>query len=113
MIDRYGPYIYAAVVVPTDVAAAKPVIAAFLDLYAWERGWQPLKAAAGEINDLKNNLRRHLFPKTEKSEVVQLLRERRFVILQGPPGTGKTRMADEIKARTSRATAAPCSFTQP
>ncbi len=97
VIDRYGPYIYAAVAVPTDIATAKPVIAAFLDLYAWERGWQPLKAAAGEINDLKNSLRQHLFPKTEKSEVVQLLRERRFVILQGPPGTGKTRMADEIK----------------
>jgi len=99
VIARYGAYIYAAVVVPTDLAAAKPVVAAFLDLYAWERAWQPLKAAAGEIDDLKNNLRRHLFPKTEKSEVVQLLRERRFVVLQGPPGTGKTRMADEIMAQ--------------
>jgi 5-methylcytosine-specific restriction protein B len=99
VIARYGAYIYAAVAVPTDVAAAKPVVTAFLDLYAWERGWQPLKAAAGEIDDLKNNLRRHLFPKTEKSEVVQLLRERRFVVLQGPPGTGKTRMADEIMAQ--------------
>ncbi len=99
VIERYGPYIYAAVVVPTDVAAARPVVAAFLDLYAWERRWQPLKAAAREIDDLKNNLRRHLFPKTEKPEVVQLLRERRFVVLQGPPGTGKTRMADEIMAQ--------------
>ena len=99
VIARYGAYIYAAVVVPTDVVAAKPVVAAFLDLYAWERGWQPLKAAAGEIDELKNNLRRHLFPKTEKAEVVQLLRERRFVVLQGPPGTGKTRMADEIMAQ--------------
>ena len=99
VIARYGAYIYAAVVVPTDLVAAKPVVAAFLDLYAWERGWQPLKAAAGEIDELKNNLRRHLFPKTEKAEVVQLLRERRFVVLQGPPGTGKTRMADEIMAQ--------------
>lgn len=96
VMARYGTYIYAAVAVPTDVAVAKPVVAAFLDLYAWERGWQPLKAATGEINDLKNTLRRHLFPRTEKSEVVRLLRERRFVVLQGPPGTGKTRMADEI-----------------
>lgn len=98
-IARYGTFIYATVAVPTDVAAARTIVAAFLDLYAWERGWQPLKAAAGEIGDLKNNLRRHLFPKTEKSEVVQLLRERRFVVLQGPPGTGKTRMADEILAQ--------------
>ncbi len=99
VIARYGPYIYAAAAIPTDAAVAKPVITAFLDLYAWERDWQPLKAAEGEIGDLKNNLRRHLFPKTLKSGIVQLLRERRFVILQGPPGTGKTRMADEILAQ--------------
>ena len=34
VISRYGAYIYAAVVVPTDLVAAKPVVAAFLDLYA-------------------------------------------------------------------------------
>ena len=36
------------------------------------------------------------FGQVEDAEVVQLLRERRFVVLQGPPGTGKTRLADAI-----------------
>lgn len=98
VFDRYGSHIYAAAVVPTEINAARSVVSAFLDLYAWERGWQPLASAKGEVERLKVSLRRHLFPKASPKEIVQLLRERRFVILQGPPGTGKTRMADQILA---------------
>jgi 5-methylcytosine-specific restriction protein B len=96
VINRYGNYIYACVRVPQDADAARGVVAAFLDLYAWERGWQPLAAAKDEVEALKVNLRANLFPKSAASEVNELLRERRFLILQGPPGTGKTRMAGEI-----------------
>ncbi len=98
VLDRYGNYIYAAVVVPRDPERARGVVSAFVDFYAWERGWTPLKAARPETDALKNALRGHLFPRVSKDEVYALLRERRFVILQGPPGTGKTRLAGELLA---------------
>ena len=96
VIGRYGNYIYALVEVPSELETARAVVLAFLDFYAWERGWSPLKAASAEIDDLRNNLRANLFPQVDRDVVHKLLRERRFVILQGPPGTGKTRLANEI-----------------
>ena len=96
VLDRYGNDIYAAVEIPQEPEQALGVVSAFVDFYAWERGWTPLKAARAEIDDLKNALRGHLFPSVSKDEVHALLRERRFVILQGPPGTGKTRLAGKL-----------------
>ncbi len=98
VIARYGNYIYAAVRVPGKADRAFKVVSAFLDFYAWERAWTPLKTAQEETDRLKNALRGYLFPGIEKSQVHSLLRERRFVVLQGPPGTGKTRLAGQILA---------------
>jgi 5-methylcytosine-specific restriction protein B len=98
VFDRYGNYIYAAVEVPQEPDSARGVLAAFLDFYAWERGWTPLKNAVSEIETLKLNLRANLFPKINAAELDALLHERRFVILQGPPGTGKTRLATQLLA---------------
>ena len=98
VLARYGNYIYAAVQVPREPDRALGVVSAFVDFYASERGWTPLKAALGETHALKNALRGHLFPSLGKDEVHALLRERRFVVLQGPPGTGKTRLAGELLA---------------
>ena len=96
VLARYGNYIYAAVEVPRDPERALGVVSAFVDFYAWERGWTPLKAAKPATNALKNALRGHLFPSVAKADLHALLRERRFVVLQGPPGTGKTRLAGEL-----------------
>ena len=96
VIGRYGNYIYAAAVVPRDQDNARKVVLAFLDFYAWERGWRPLAAARTEVVSLKNHLRESLFPKASHEDIHSLLKERRFVILQGPPGTGKTRLANEL-----------------
>ena len=96
VFSRYGNYIYALVEVPTGRDKAQVVFAAFLDFYAWERGWTPFTAVQAEIGELRNNLRAHLFPKVDRLLVQNLLRERRFVILQGPPGTGKTRLAQSV-----------------
>jgi 5-methylcytosine-specific restriction protein B len=93
VFSRYGNYLYAVAEVPQEPEAARAVVAAFLDFYGWERGWTPLKAAAAEINELKNGLRACLFPRVTRANLYRLLRQRRFVILQGPPGTGKTRLA--------------------
>jgi 5-methylcytosine-specific restriction protein B len=100
VFDRYGNYIYAAVEVPQDAGRARELVAAFLDFYAWERGWTPLKRAADESNALKLSLRANLFGKIATEDLYALLRERRFLILQGPPGTGKTRLATELLERS-------------
>ena len=96
--SRYGDVIYAAAPVPTDdPAKARLVVQAFLDLYAFERGWKPLKAAQREYDDFHGRLRADLFPNITPAGVHELLKRRRFVVLQGPPGTGKTRMAEIVK----------------
>ncbi|MHB8928353.1 MAG: McrB family protein [Bacillota bacterium] len=105
VFNRYGNYIYAAAQVPEgeDEASrskARAVVTAFLDFYAWERGWAPLKEARGEVETLKDKLRANLFPRMDEEEICGLLKERRFVILQGPPGTGKTRLAINLLEKT-------------
>lgn len=96
---RYGSFLYAVAEVPADdMPRATTLVTAFLDFYAWERNWVPLKAVEEQVASLKNQLRANLFPRVTRSAIVQLLRERRFVVLQGPPGTGKSLMADTILA---------------
>ena len=96
--NRYGEVIYAAARVPTDDRVkARLVVQAFIDLYAFERGWKPLKAAQREYDDFHGSLRADLFPSVTPADVHDLLKRRRFVVLQGPPGTGKTRMAEIVK----------------
>jgi 5-methylcytosine-specific restriction protein B len=94
---RYGEVIYAAAPVPTDPGRAHQVVQAFVDLYAFERGYIPLAAHKNEFEELLAALRVDLFPQVDADRVYQLLQERRFVVLQGPPGTGKTRLADEVR----------------
>ena len=97
VFKRYGAELYACAVVPRESAKARQVVGAFLDLYAFERGWQIMKAFESEYNAFHGALSDYLFPIPTIDEVHQLLRARRFVVLQGPPGTGKTRMADAIR----------------
>ncbi len=94
---RYGTEIYAATCVPSHGELARRVVQAFLDLYAYERGWQPLAPHRNDFEGLHASLREDLFPHVDATDVYNLLRERRFVVLQGPPGTGKTRLAEEIR----------------
>jgi 5-methylcytosine-specific restriction enzyme B len=96
VIKRYGSHIYMCIPVPTEFEKARTVISGLLDFYAWERNWQPLKAVSNEIESLKLKLRSMLFPRIDRSALVALLRQRRFIIIQGPPGTGKTRLATQI-----------------
>ncbi len=99
VFDRYGTHLYAVAKVPEDdLQRATSLVSAFLDFYAWERNWIPLKDAQKQVDSLKKHIRNHLFPKVTRPEVVELLRERRFVVLQGPPGTGKTLLANTILA---------------
>ena len=97
-LKRYGRELYCLAQVPGDPEDARATLQAFLDLYAFERGWQPLAAHKSGFERFQAELRSDLFPRATATDIHQLLLSRRFVILQGPPGTGKTRLADEVKA---------------
>ena len=99
VFKRYGAELYACAVVPREVDRARLVVQAFLDLYAYERGWQVMKAHEREYDAFHATLRDDLFAAPTPEDVDRLLQARRFVVLQGPPGTGKTRMADEVRRR--------------
>ena len=97
VFDRYGTELYICAKVPPELGIARDVVRGFLDLYAYERGWQVMKDALDEYETFHASLRAELFLQPTADEVHKLVRARRFVILQGPPGTGKTRMADTIR----------------
>ncbi len=99
VFKRYGAELYTCAVVPRDQEKARAVVQAFVDLYAFERGWQIMKACEAEYDRFHAELREDIFAAPTPDEIHTLLRKRRFVVLQGPPGTGKTRMADEICRR--------------
>jgi 5-methylcytosine-specific restriction protein B len=94
---RYGTELYCVAAVPADSHHARRVVAAFFDLYAWERDWHVLAQHKSEFEAFISGLRASVFPATSADSVVDLLHQRRFVVLQGPPGTGKTRMAEQVK----------------
>ncbi len=96
IFERHGRQIYCMAKVPKNAAAAKKVVQGFLDLYAYERGWEIQKAAVKEFNQFQAELHAGLFPATDAEQVNDLLRQRRFVILQGPPGTGKSHLAGQV-----------------
>jgi 5-methylcytosine-specific restriction enzyme B len=97
VFKRYGAELYACARVPKDPEQARIVVQAFLDLYAYERGWAVMKAYEPEYDAFHAALRTDLFASPSVEEVAALLQQRRFVVLQGAPGTGKTRMAEQVR----------------
>ncbi len=97
--NRYSKEMYCVAQVPSDPDMAEKVLTAFLDLYAYERGWTPLRAFEREVSEFLGSLRRQLFEIPTVESVAALVRARRFVILQGAPGTGKTRLAELVKRK--------------
>lgn len=96
VFDRYGHVIYALYRPNEDRTATKKALAAFLDMMLEERGHLPLSAESADAADIRRAWFEYLMPSFDRSEVVDLLNTRRFVIVQGPPGTGKTRMAVDL-----------------
>ena len=99
VFKRYGNELYCLSKVPKDSSQlARIVVQAFLDLYAYERGWEPLKEAKGEFSEFIADLNAVWLSTPSEGDVVNLLAKRRFVVLEGPPGTGKSRLAEQILA---------------
>lgn len=97
IFDRYSNELYCLAEVPKDnPELAKRVVQAFVDLYAYERGWEVLKAAEDEYQSFIASLHGAWLATPSKDEIIRLLKSRRFVVLEGPPGTGKSRIAKQI-----------------
>ena len=61
VFKRYGAELYACARVPKEPSQARIVVQAFVDLYAFERGWQVMKAYEAEYGCLPRQApRRHL-----------------------------------------------------
>jgi hypothetical protein len=61
IFQRYGNEMYACARVPSDPVRARSVVQAFLDLYAYERGWTIMKAHEEEYDTFHAALRSDLF----------------------------------------------------
>jgi 5-methylcytosine-specific restriction enzyme B len=96
VFSKYGNVLHFICEVPKDSEKALFITKAFLDFYAWERGWKVLTSAKTEFDNLFSEIQDRIFPVVKKEDIFNLIKERYYIILQGPPGTGKTRLANEI-----------------
>ncbi len=100
VFKRYSNELYCLAVVPKDSPdMARTIVQAFLDLYAYERGWEVLKSCQDEAALFIASLHAMWLSSPSENEVVELLDKRRFVVLEGPPGTGKSRLAERVLAK--------------
>lgn len=93
---RYGNVLYGIFAPSDDATSTLEAITAFLDLMFEERGESPLSDCSQDSNRIKQQWMECLMPDVSEKDVVDLLEQRRYVILEGPPGTGKTRMAQDL-----------------
>jgi 5-methylcytosine-specific restriction enzyme B len=95
-LKRYGRVLYAIYQPTSDREGTLAAVTAMLDIMFEERGQTPLKEYEADASAIESAWFEHLMPLTTGSQVAELLKTRRYVIIQGPPGTGKTRMAREM-----------------
>jgi 5-methylcytosine-specific restriction enzyme B len=93
---RYGHVLYGIYAPGGSESETLEALTAFLDLMFEERGEIPLKPFQSGRETIRNEWLQHLMPDLSEDQVVQLLSDRRYVILEGPPGTGKTLMAQQL-----------------
>ena len=96
VFERYGKVVYALYCPTSNQAGTDAAVTAFIDLLFEERGYRPIAPCLVSYESIRGAWFDHLMPTVERSQVADLLANRRYVIVQGPPGTGKTMMATEL-----------------
>jgi 5-methylcytosine-specific restriction protein B len=96
--------IYAAVPVTDGNPAEQEAVEDLMDLFVHEHRVRMKGAVKQRWDARRSAMLGNLFPQRSEAEVVELLDDRRFVVLQGPPGTGKTRTALAVARRFSEPT---------
>lgn len=93
-LKSYSRVIYAAV--PVRSKEDEEAVADLMDLFFYEHA-TPITGDSKKRWDRQlERIAGAIFPAISETQILNLLRERRFVILDGPPGTGKTHAAYSI-----------------
>jgi 5-methylcytosine-specific restriction enzyme B len=103
-ISKYTKVLPACQIVSDPKSSeGKKIIAAFVAAYAKLREWPSNSEHRKAVADALQPFTRQT-EVNDVTEALNLLKERKYIVLQGPPGTGKTRtaklLAEQLKATT-------------